>query len=287
MRHRVARLRSSVAVAVIASLGAACANGERPSFAVETLSAPTAVTTLPSRETAPAPTTVASITAAPRPTADRPVTVVLDPGHNGANSQWTEQIRQLVDVGNGTKACNTTGTETASGVAESEINWSISLLVRDQLEAKGWTVYLTRDSNDGWGPCIDQRAAVGNGVEADAVISIHADGGPPEGTGFHVIVPAALPGLTDDIAEDSAELGDDLREALVEAGFGPSDYVGDNGLITRSDIGGLNLSDVPTVFAELGNLRNEEDAGLLTTAAGQQQAADAIVSALERFLGVG
>ena len=47
--------------------------------------------------------------------------------------------------------------------------------------AEGATVVLTRTSNTGVGPCVTERAAIGNRARADAAISIHADGGPPGG----------------------------------------------------------------------------------------------------------
>ncbi len=265
-----------IAGLLLAGSTAACATSDPGAEnVVPTLSAPTA-TDGPPPTTPPPPSTT---------TDDTDVVIVLDPGHNGANALHPEETNRIVDIGNGTKACNSTGTETNSGIPEAQVNWEITQLARSALQARGWTVILTRDSNDGWGPCIDQRAAVGNGANADAVVSIHADGGPPEGSGFHVIVPAELPGLTDDIVAESARLGDVMRSALLDAGFTPATYLSGGGLVVRDDLGGLNLSDVPIVFAELGNLRNADDARLLTSPDGQQQAADAIVDGLARFLG--
>ena len=37
-------------------------------------------------------------------------------------------------------------------------------------------------------------------------------------------------------------------------------YLGNAGLSERSDLGGLNLSDVPKVFIETGNMRSATDA---------------------------
>jgi N-acetylmuramoyl-L-alanine amidase len=37
---------------------------------------------------------------------------------------------------------------------------------------------LTRDAATPWGPCITERAAIGNRAQADVALSIHADGGP-------------------------------------------------------------------------------------------------------------
>ena len=45
-----------------------------------------------------------------------------------------------------------------------------------RLETLGATVALTRDADAGWGPCIDERAAIANWVGADLLLSLHADG---------------------------------------------------------------------------------------------------------------
>ena len=127
---------------------------------------------------------------------------------------------------------------------------------------------LTRPSNAGWGPCITERAAIGNRAGADAAVSIHADGGPASGRGFHVIYPPSIRGLTDDIARPSKCLALAVRRTYrAGTGLPYATYLGGNGLSVRSDLGGLNLSDVPKVFVETGNMRNRSDARLLESPA--------------------
>ena len=53
---------------------------------------------------------------------------------------------------------------------------------------------MVRTDDTSWGPSINERAAVGNRAHAEAGISIHADGGPTSGHGFHVNVPANITG---------------------------------------------------------------------------------------------
>jgi N-acetylmuramoyl-L-alanine amidase len=140
-------------------------------------------------------------------------------------------------------------------------------------------------TNTGWGPCITERAAIGNRVHASAAISIHADGGPANGRGFHVIYPPSIAGLTDDIAASSYRLALDVRNRFaVGTGMPYSTYLGNAGLDVRSDLGGLNLSDVPKVFIETGNMRNAEDAALLGSPSFRQREAEALAMALQHFL---
>lgn len=211
--------------------------------------------------------------------------IAIDPGHNGANFLHTTEINRLVDAGTLRKPCDVTGTQTAAGYAEAAYTLDVALRLRAILSGYGATVVMTRTRNDGWGPCITERAAIGNRAHAAAAISIHADGGPPSGRGFHVIYPPSLPGLTDDIAAASKRLAIALRGAFARGtGMPYATYIGHNGLDVRSDLGGLNLSDVPKVFIETGNMRNTTDAALLTSPAFRQREARAIAAGIRTFL---
>jgi N-acetylmuramoyl-L-alanine amidase len=145
-------------------------------------------------------------------------------------------------------------------------------------------VVFTRTSDTGVGPCVTVRAAVGNEVHADAALSIHADGGPPDGRGFAILEPVA-DGINNQIIGPSQVLGSDLRAAFA-AGTGEmySTYDGVNGIQPRDDLAGTNLSTVPKVFIECANMRNAADATLVTSQHWQALAARAIAAGLTTFL---
>jgi N-acetylmuramoyl-L-alanine amidase len=212
-------------------------------------------------------------------------TIVLDAGHNGQNYAHPE-INNPVFIGTQTRACDTTGTATNDGYNESEYNIDVTLRVAAALRAAGANVVLTRSDNNGWGPCINERAAIGNRAQAAVGISIHADGGSSGGRGFHVIYPPSIGGYTDDIAAESKRLALDVRGAFAAGTNMPySTYIGrGSALSERSDLGGLNLSDVPKVFIETGNMRNATDADLLRNADFRQREAMAIAQGLADFL---
>jgi N-acetylmuramoyl-L-alanine amidase len=210
--------------------------------------------------------------------------VVIDPGHNGQNYAHTAEINRLVDIGNGTKACDTTGTAARDGYAEAAYNLDVAQRLAALLTSAGARVVLTRSDNNGWGPCINERAAIGNDAHADVAISIHADGS-TTGRGFHVIYPASLPGLTDAIAVPSQQLAVDIRDAYAAGtGMPYSTYIGRAALDQRSDLGGLNLSRVPKVFIETGNLHDTTDAALLEDPGFRQRAAQSLLAGLQAFL---
>jgi N-acetylmuramoyl-L-alanine amidase len=213
--------------------------------------------------------------------------VVVDPGHNGGNAAAAPIINRLIWNGRETETCDTTGTQTASGYTETLFNWNLARYLTADLRAEGATVVLTRTTNTGVGPCVTQRAAIGNDAHANAAISIHADGGPPDGRGFAILEPVA-DGINNAIIGPSAILGADLRAAFA-AGTGEpvSSYDGINGIQPRDDLAGTNLSTVPKVFIECANMRNATDAVRITTASWQATAARAIAAGLTTYLKAG
>jgi N-acetylmuramoyl-L-alanine amidase len=213
-------------------------------------------------------------------------TIIIDPGHNGANAAHSREINRLVDAVTLRKPCDSTGTATDSGYSESAFNLDVAQRLAAILRASGYRVVLTRTNDTGWGPCITERAAIGNLNHAVAAISIHADGGPASGRGFHVIEPALIRGHTDAIVAPSRRLGSDVRDAYrVGTGLPYSTYLGHDGIDVRSDLGGLNLSKVPKVFIECGNMRNGADAPLLTSPAFRAHIASALARGLVAFVG--
>jgi N-acetylmuramoyl-L-alanine amidase len=215
-------------------------------------------------------------------------TVLIDPGHNTNNSAHTAEINRQVDIGNARKECDTTGTSTNAGYSEAEYTLDVSRRARTILEARGATVVFTQDGDKPWGPCIDERAKAGTTAHADAAVSVHADGGPAGGSGFHVIMPAKVAAgraANGAIVAPSHRLGLLLRDSFKAATGEPfADYIAAQGLDTRSDLGGLNLSAVPKVFIECGNMRNAGDAQRMTDPQWRQLAAQGIADALTTYL---
>jgi N-acetylmuramoyl-L-alanine amidase len=63
-----------------------------------------------------------------------------------------------------------------------------------------------------------------------------------------------------------------------------SDYLGSQGIQPRSDLAGLNLTKIPKVLIECGNMRNANDAGLMKDGTWQERAAQQIAQAITEFL---
>lgn len=205
--------------------------------------------------------------------------IVLDPGHNGGNAAHPEKINKPVDVITERKPCDTTGTETGAGYTEHAFTWDVAGRLAKLLRAQGAKVILTRSNDTGVGPCIPQRAAIGNDNKADAVLSIHADGAPQNDHGFHIIEPKPIKGHNEDIVPASQKLGLALRAAFHKGTDLPySNYRGVQAIDRRDDLGGLNLSTRPKVFIECGNMANPGDAAKLSDPKFRQRIAQSLAN---------
>ena len=159
----------------------------------------------------------------------------------------------------------------------------MATLLRPLLQAQGVTVVMTRTSDDGVGPCTNVRAAMENRSDADAVVSIHGDGVAAKVEGFYVLT-ATRPPAGPATAAASLRLARALRDAMVSAGFPPSNTLGSGGLWERDDLTGLNKSTRPKILIECGNMRNSEEAGWMSSKAGQRRYAAALAAGTMAYL---
>ncbi len=282
-RARPARLLAVIALGLAVS---ACGSGQ-PGPAAS--SAPlTAQPPAPAASADPAP---AAQTPSPSPSPPaEPLAgrvIGIDPGHNGGNFADPGAINKQVWNGREWESCDTTGTDTAGGYTEALFNFNVARYLRADLHRDGARVVMTRTTNNGVGPCVDRRAQIINQAGANVAIDIHADGGPPTGRGFTVLEPVAA-GPNDSVVASSQQFGRDVRQAFLAGTAMPvSTYEGVNGILPRNDLAGLNLTRVPKVLIECGNMRNATDASLLVSGRFQRQVAGVLTAAIIRFLGPG
>ena len=273
---RASQRTAAVAMAIsLAWLAAGCGGG--PASPAGPADAPHASTAAPPSSSPTAPPSRPA-----RPLAG--MTVGIDPGHNGLNGTDPAYLNRLIWNGRQWETCDTTGTETDTGYTEALFNFRVAMFLRADLLRDGAQVVMTRATNQGVGPCVNRRAQIINHSHANVAIDIHADGGPPSGRGFAVLEPVA-DGPNNHVIAASARFGRDIRAAMLAHTAMPvSTYDGVNGLVQRNDLAGLNLTRVPKILIECGNMRNATDAALLTSTLFQRRLAGAFEAAIIRFL---
>ena len=236
----------------------------------------------------PAAVTSADVRAAPARTVARPPlagkVVGIDPGHNGLNYTSPAFLARKVWNGREWEGCDTTGTRTSGGYTEARFNWNVAVYLRADLIRMGARVVMTRTGNHGLGPCVDTRSRILNQARANVSIDIHADYGPRSGRGFTVLEPVA-DGPNNKVIGSSKRFGRDVHATMLSGTpMRISDYYGRGGYISRTDLAGLNLTTMPKVLIETGNMRNAADAALLVSPKVQRAIAAALAAAIARFL---
>ncbi|GAC1646287.1 MAG: hypothetical protein NVS4B6_20260 [Mycobacterium sp.] len=67
-----------------------------------------------------------------------------------------------------------------------------------------------------------------------------------------------------------------MASQLSTAGLTPSTYRATNGLYGRSDLAGLNLAQYPSILIELGNIKKQQEAAVMTTPEGRANDASVV-----------
>jgi N-acetylmuramoyl-L-alanine amidase len=215
--------------------------------------------------------------------------ILIDPGHNVGNRLYPTEINRPVFYGipGLTKPCDTTGTATADGYTEARYNFAVGVHVVKILRDMGATVVMTPVNTRPWGPCITGRAALGNSIHADAAVSIHADGAPSWVHGFYVIAPSTpLPnvGLGPKRIARDVHLGAAMLKAYHRITGMKISNLYTTGYLRSDAYGGTNLSHVPKIFIETGNMGSPGNAAKLESRAFRHLAAWGIADGIRLYL---
>src|SRR5205085_11922153 len=132
-----------------------------------------------------------------------------------------------------------------------------------------------------------RRPAIGNRINADAAVSIHAAGAPSWVHGFYVIVPRyPLPGVglgPRRIAHD-VRLGAAMIRAYRAITRLHISNLYTSGYLRSDDYAGTNLSHVPKIFIETGNMRNPRNAARLESRSFRHRIAWGIARGIRLYL---
>jgi len=170
----------------------------------------------------------------------------------------------VIDAGHGGKD---PGAEGASGQREKHFTLSLSMKVYELLKQEAmFEPHLTR--NDDTFIDLDERPEIANQMEADVLLSIHANTFKDENVGgietFYRF-------------DDNIELAQTMHNHVVKAmGFR------DRG-IRFEELKVLSLSKVPAILLEVGYLTNPAEEAVLLGEDGQDRAAQAIVDGLKQY----
>ena len=208
----------------------------------------------------------------------RTQTVVLDPGHSSVVASGTEPL------GPGStehKAADTSGTSgTVSGLTEYELNLTVSQKLRTELQNRGYTVLMTRESNDVPVSCIE-RADVANNSDADAFVRIHANGSEDSSAkGAMTICITPDNPFYPALYEQARALSDCIINNLSEVTGCEND-----GVWETDSMSGNNWSQVPATIVEMGYMTNPDEDALMATDDYQNKIVKGIADGIDQYFG--
>ena len=183
----------------------------------------------------------------PTPIAPHKKTVVLDPGHGGAQSGAYY-----------------------GGIAEKTINLAVSQKLRTILEGLGYQVIMTRTTDAAVG--LTKRASIANTARADLFVSIHSNAA-ENNSAFQGIYTYYHP-----TSRRGARLAQAIQDDLVRATGGI-----DRG-IRSADFVVLRETNMCAALVELGFMSSREELSLLTDPAYQDKLAQGVAAGIIRYL---
>lgn len=178
--------------------------------------------------------------------------ICIDPGHqsrgnNGKEPEGPGSQTMKTKVAGGTGGV-------VSGVPEYQLTLTIGMMLKLELQNRGYTVVMTRESND-----VDisnkERADIATAAGAAATIRIHADGvDSASASGASVLVPGSSNPYIPELAGSSSQLGSCIINSYCAA-----TGMKNRGVVGSDNMTGINWSTNPVALLELGFMTNPTD----------------------------
>jgi N-acetylmuramoyl-L-alanine amidase len=210
------------------------------------------------------------------PGSERNYVILVDPGHQRRPDSDLEpngpgSTKMKNKVSSGTKS-------DFNGMYEYELNLIVSLMLREELESRGYTVLMTRTTHD-VNISNAERAQMANELQVDVYIRIHANGSDdPEKHGAFTICQRRSNVYQPQLYETNRSLAEH-----VIAGFVASTGCYNRGVWENNSMTGINWCEVPNCIIEMGYMSNEEEDAKLASEEYQVLMVQGIADGLDSY----
>lgn len=202
--------------------------------------------------------------------------VVIDPGHSAV---VTGDMEPVGPGSSEMKLADTSGTSGVStGIPEYELTLAVSEKLKTELESRGYTAILTRETNDVPLSCVE-RAAVATEYNADALVRIHANGSEEQSVqGAMTICITANNPYHPELYTQSYTLADSIITRLSQ-----ETNCENNGVWETDTMSGNNWSTVPATIVEMGYMTNPTEDEQMATEEYQKKIVDGIANGIDEY----
>lgn len=207
------------------------------------------------------------------------IRIAIDPGHQAQGNSEQEAIGPGASQTKPKVASGTTGRTT--GVPEYQLNLDVSLKLRDELVARGYDVYMIRETND-VNISNSERAKLAADAGADILVRIHANGSDNTSVAGALTMSPSMnnPYVPGDLVAECQELSQCVIEAFCEA-----TGANNQGVYQTDEMSGLNWCTIPATIVEMGYMTNPEEDTLMQTEDYQNKMVQGISNGIDRYFG--
>ena len=202
--------------------------------------------------------------------------IVIDPGHQGQGDSRKEPVGPGSSVMKARVTSGTTGC--VSGLDEYELNLQVSLLLRTELESRGYTVYMTRETHD-VNISNKERAEYASSVGGDILVRIHANGDDNSSVnGALCMAPSDSNAFVSALAPESQRLSQCIIDSYCQA-----TGLRNRGVMITDDMSGINWSTMPVTIVEMGFMSNAGDDSKMADSDFKKKMVDGIADGIDQY----
>ena len=169
----------------------------------------------------------------------------------------------------------------ASGLNEYELTLQVSLQLRDELEARGYEVYMIRTTHD-VNISNAERAQMAAAAGADILVRIHANGSDKTSiSGALTMAPSnSNPYLTKSVISASQTLSRKIVDNFCAATGAKN-----QGVMSTDAMSGINWSTIPVSIVEMGYMTNRAEDLKMASASYQAKMVQGIANGIDAYYG--